>query len=64
MANGETAVKVVAALATVNPVAAVAVAGAGAVVFIGCAIACKIVTRCKSVKFNVGDVFNMEAEFH
>ena len=51
-------------LVTINPAALAVVAGSAVVLVIGGTIAYKIGTSGKSVKFKVGDVFDMEAEFH
>jgi hypothetical protein len=61
---GTIVVQAGAVLITMNPASVAVVAGAVAVVAIGSGIAYAISTRGKSVKFKVGDVFDVEAEFH
>lgn len=52
-----------AVLVTINPATVAVVAGAVVLVAIGGGIAYAISTRGKSVKFKVGDLFDVEAEF-
>ena len=61
---GAIVVQAGAVLITMNPAAFAVVASSLAIVTISGIIAYKIGTRGKSVKLKVGDMFDVEAEFH
>ena len=48
----------------INPPLALAIATGGAILMLGSSLAYKLATRGKNVKFSIGDVMFVEAEFY